>query len=176
VILAAGRACEEILLHDVYEFGCSGDAEIGCKLALKLADGDTDKANTLLREAEITAHALVNKYWSAIRRLAVRLLIKHELVLDLAEAEIRACIEASEPKPVVLDAELQQKLAIWRVEREIAAERPAKAAPKAAPAKGRVVHEWNFDNPKDLADWNKQMGRAPDADPIGFAPAQIVRV
>ena len=47
---------------------------------------------------------------------------------------------------------------------------------KAVPTKGRVSRTYNMSNPKDLAAWNAKQGRAPDADPIGYAPGYISRV
>ena len=47
---------------------------------------------------------------------------------------------------------------------------------KAVPTKGRASRTYNMSNPKDLADWNAKQGRAPDADPIGYAPGYISRV
>jgi hypothetical protein len=45
---------------------------------------------------------------------------------------------------------------------------------KAAPAKGRVTRTFNLNDLKDLADWNRQMGRELDAAPIGYASGHIV--
>ena len=47
---------------------------------------------------------------------------------------------------------------------------------KAVPVKGRVSRTYNMSNPKDLAAINAKQGRAPDADPIGYAPGYIARV
>ena len=47
---------------------------------------------------------------------------------------------------------------------------------KAVPAKARVSRTYNMHNPADLAAWNAKQGRAPDADPIGYAPGYISRV
>ena len=39
---------------------------------------------------------------------------------------------------------------------------------------GRVTRTFNLSDPKDLADFNRQMGREPDAAPIGYTSGHIV--
>ena len=173
IILAAGRAGEEVLLHSVFEHGCSGDDEKAKELALKLANGDADAANTLLREAAIAARALVEKYSSAIHKFSMRLAIKKELVLDDAENAIRECIAAFEKKPVELDAEWQRKIARARAEisvRKYKEEQAAKAAPKA----GRVVRTLNANNPADAVEMARMLGIKPGADLIGYTGGYIL--
>jgi hypothetical protein len=129
VILASGYVAEELLMGDVHDHGSSGDVEKSRDIAMKLANGNVDKANTLLREAEATARGIVEKYQSAILKLALRLQINKELVLDIAENEIRTCIEAFEKKPV-LDAEWQRKIAHARA-RQLVREHQDKQTAKA---------------------------------------------
>ncbi len=50
------------------------------------------------------------------------------------------------------------------------------AAAKAAPGKTRTGRTYNLSNKTDLAAFNAKFGRAPDADPVGFAPGYIARV
>ena len=99
VIHASGYVAEELLMGDVHEHGSSSDVEKSRDIAMKLANGHVAQANVLLREAEATARGIVEKYQSAILKLALRLQINKELVLDIAENEIRSCIEAFEKKP-----------------------------------------------------------------------------
>ena len=175
IILAAGRAGEEVLLHSVFEHGCSGDDEKARELALKLANGDADAANTLLREAAIAARALVEKYSSAIHKFSMRLAIKKELVLDEADNAVRECIEAFEKKPVELDAEWQQKIARAQASASVR-EYQKQQAEKAAPKHARVIREFDFSKPVDIRAWNKQMGNEnTDAEPIGFGVGHIVQ-
>jgi hypothetical protein len=173
VIHASGYVAEELLMGDVHEHGSSGDVEKSRTIALKLANGDVAQANALLREAEATARGIVEKHQSAILKLALRLQINKELVLDIAENEIRTCIEAFEKK-TELDAEWQRKIAHARA-RQSVREYQEKQTVRATPTKGRVVRTWDFSNKKDLADWNMRQGRKPDAEPLGTAPGYIAR-
>jgi hypothetical protein len=154
ILLAAGRAGEEVLLHSVFEHGCSGDDERARELALKLSGGDTDAANTLLREAAIAARALVEKHSSAIHKFSMRLAIKKELVLDEAETAIRECIEAFEKKPVELDDEWKAKIA--RAQSEISVRKwKEEQAAKAAPGKS-VLRQYDLSKREDVEAFSKR--------------------
>jgi hypothetical protein len=161
VILAAGYVGEEILMGDVNDHGSSDDVEKSRDIAKKLANGDVAHANTLLREAEAAARGVVQKYSSAILKLALRLQINKELVLDIAENEIRACIEAFEKKPA-LDAEWRRKIAYAQARqsvREYAEQRKAKPAPTA-----KVVRTYDCANAKDVAALLKRFPGLGDTD------------
>ena len=168
VIVAAGRISEEELLGDVYEIGCTGDDEILRSLALKLGD-----ANTLLRETEASARELVKQYAATIRRFALRLAAKREFVLDHAEAAIRQA-HAEVTQRAVLDDAWQKKIA--RAQAEISVRKyKEQELRKVAPEQPRVIRTYNFDNPQDVRDWNKQLGHEDlDREPIGFGVGHIV--
>ena len=49
------------------------------------------------------------------------------------------------------------------------------AAAKVVPARGRIIREWNFNNPRDVADWCKRNGLQPGTEPMGHADGYILR-
>ena len=177
VILAAGYCGEGLLMGDVNDHGSSDDVEQARTLALKLANGDVAKANALLREAEATARGIVEKHQSAILKLALRLQINKEFVLDLAENEIRSCIEAFEKKPAEeLDDEWRRRIAMAQARqsvREYQAQQTANGV--LTKAKGRVIREWNMANPTDAADFAKRMGLKPGSELVGHTDGYIAR-
>jgi hypothetical protein len=160
-------------MGDVHEHGSSGDVEKSRSIAMKLANGNVEQANALLREAEATARGIVQKYQSAILKLAFRLQVKKELILDIAESEIRTCISAFEKKPV-FDAECQAKINKSRA-RSLVREHMRQEATKALPTKALVTRTWDFSNPKDAADWCARNGLKPGSEIKGNTDGYISR-
>ena len=156
----------------MYEVGCSGDDETRRRLALKLSAGDSNAADALLRETEASARALVKQYAATIRRFALRLAAKREFILDEAEAAIKQAHEEVTQR-AVLDAEWQKKIA--RAQAEISVRKyKEQELRKVAPAKGRVIREFDFSKQADIRAWNKQMGHENvDAEPISFGVGHI---
>jgi hypothetical protein len=147
VILAAGRIAEEELLGDVFEAGCASDNKKARDLALKLAHGDTELAETILFGATESARGFVKHYTPTIRRFALRLAAKREFILDEAEAAIRKAHE--EVTAADVEAEWDRKVAYARARqsvREYKDQRMAKAAPTAA----KVIRTYDCNNKCDV--------------------------
>ena len=102
-------------------------------------------------------------------REAVRAKVRKELPLFSGGAiEIARKLIA---KPTLSEFEI--KAAYIRGQRRVGEGTEQKSA-TAGKRGGRVTRTFNLNDPKDLADWNRQLGREPDAAPIGYTSGHIV--
>jgi hypothetical protein len=145
LFLLAGEAGEIAIFGDA-SAGNRGDMRKARAIAERIAKKQGGNADDLIEQARQRAIDGLRREQRLVKQLAFAL-IRHK-TLDFEKID------------QVLDE------ASTAVEREA-----AEKGPKA----GRVIREWNFSNPKDVADWNKRHGLKPDAEPMGHTDDYFLR-